>query len=51
VHQFKVIAIQPILEQLLDQSSIESLKTTELPFEEFIAMNRLISWVKQVCKI
>jgi hypothetical protein len=46
--KFKIIAIQPILEQLMEEVTLDSLKNNNYPFQEYIALNRFLTWVKQV---
>ena len=43
-----MLAIKPILEQLQDDFSYEGILSNELPFHEYTAVNKLVTWLQQV---
>jgi hypothetical protein len=48
LQQFKVLAIKPILEQLMDDATYDGLMSNSIPYHEYIAVNKLVTWVQQV---
>ncbi len=46
VHKFKVLAIKPILSQMLDEATYDGLMSNAVPFQEYAAINKLVSWLQ-----
>lgn len=49
VSKVKVLALQPILEQMIDEDAMDNLRNSKnMSYPEYIALTKLITWVKQV---
>jgi hypothetical protein len=46
--QFKVLAIGPLLEQMVDEFTYDGIMQSSVPFHEYTAANKLVTWVQQV---
>ena len=46
VHKFKVLAIKPILSQMMDEATYDGLMSNDVPFQEYAAINKLVSWLQ-----
>jgi Meckel syndrome type 1 protein len=46
--QFKVLAIGPLLEQMVDEFTYDGIMHSSVPFHEYTAANKLVTWVQQV---
>ena len=50
--QFKVLAIKPLLEQLLDAVTYDGIMSNDAPFHEYSAVSKFVVWVQQVsCEV
>ncbi|KAJ1393587.1 hypothetical protein B484DRAFT_425437 [Ochromonadaceae sp. CCMP2298] len=47
VHKVKVVAIKPLLEQLVDHLTYDGFLSNEAPLHEFAAVTKLVQWVRQ----